>query len=147
MHFGNKMLFSCVWCEFSKETPGLAWRDGWEENTLHGPYANSRSTRGDGRPCGGAHSLDRSCGNNSLPAHCTTYLSWHGKKQKRNITTERGHWILCMACMSCVWCELSNIWWHAAVWGCSRPGSLPWQCESKNPFRILWSAFLLIKLI
>ena len=45
-------------------------------------------------------------------------------------------------------CELEvNTWWRAAVWGCSRPGSLPWQCDTENPFRILWSAFLLIKLI
>ena len=46
----------------------LAWSNGWEERTVYAwtnwtMTVNLRSTRGDGRPYGGAHGLDRSRGN------------------------------------------------------------------------------------
>ena len=58
---------SCVCCELRGLEPGTV--AGKSTPCLdHDPRVNSRSTRSDGRPCGGAHGLDRSCGNDSSPA-------------------------------------------------------------------------------
>ena len=62
--------------------PGLAWSGGWEDYALHRPHVNSRSTYCDGRPCGGAHDLDRSHGNDS--STWVLHLAWQQTKTKHS---------------------------------------------------------------
>ena len=59
--FFCKKCYSCIRVWYEREAgPG---RRGAGKSTLHnphGPRVNPRSAPGEGRPCGGAHGLDRS---------------------------------------------------------------------------------------
>ena len=66
----NAIFVCMVWA--GQGEPGRA------EYALHGPCVNSRSTRGGGRPCGGAHGLDRSLWQwfSDCTLHYIVILAW-----------------------------------------------------------------------
>ena len=78
---GTKELVKLEMLFFFKKCYSCVYSVSW----AHGPGVISRSTRSAGRPCGCAHGLDRSRGNDSsvCALHYLVILAWEQTKTKR----------------------------------------------------------------